>query len=298
VPAPGSAQLGSAAVHHVKAGRTLAGNRELARQQAAWLLSRVPVPDGAVRLKSVPRSLYEPATGTPGVATLVDEVRAWRVGMPFAQLTAWLQQHRPPGLAQVSSMTGGNHDQLNMLGYGYRGRSSPAWQSAELGIVVAPAGNGASVMRADGEVVYLDPRPAPDSAKGPRLRVTVAGGCPRSHAGIVGVRNSGPGLRQRLLPPGSPTAGLVCRYMFASRPQPPRTSMRLDAAAATRMARSMARLPLSHTDGASYHCPPGLGSVEVIALAYPHSADVDLWLQPSGCPPSVANGFIRVGYPG
>lgn len=298
VPAPGSAaQPGSAPVHDVRAGRTLAGNRELARRQAAWLLARVPVPNGATALKSAPASLSEPATGTPGVTTLVDEVRLWRVDEPFGQLTAWLKQHPPRGLPPHGSTSASEQGQLTMVGYGYRGLSSPAWQSAELGIAVAPDGTTASVMRADGQVVYLDPRPAPDSARGPRLRVTIAGGCPRSDTGIVGVRNSGQGLRQRLLPSGSPTAGLVCRYAFTS-PRAAGTAMRLGAAAASRLARSMARLPLGHTDGGSYHCPPVSDSNEVIALAYPHAADVDLWLEPGGCPPQVANGFIRVGYPG
>ncbi len=303
VPAPGpgsgSAQPGSAAVHDIKPGRTLAGNRELASQQAAWLLSRVPVPGGAVRLRSVPASLSSPATGTPGVATLVDEVRAWRIEMPFAQLAAWLGQHRPAGLPPEGSMSATDRGQLTEVGYGYRGHASPAWQSAELGIGVAPAGPKASVMRADGQVIYLDPRPVPDNAKGPRLRVTIAGGCPRTDTGVVGVRNSGTGLRRRLLPSGSPTAGLVCRYAATSGPQSLlRAATRLDAAAAARLARSMARLPLSHTDGATYHCPPGENATEVIALAYPHRSDVDLWEQSYGCPPYVANGFIQAASSG
>ncbi len=303
VPAPDSAQPGSAAVHDVKAGLTLAGNRELARQQAAWLLSRVRVPDGATALESPPASLSSPAIGTPSDATVVDSVRSWRIDMPFAQLTAWLQQHRPSGLPSGPVPDGAvsttDNGRLTEVGYAYPGLSSPAWQSAELGIGVAPDGNTASVMRADGQVVYLDPRPVPDSVKGPRLRVTIAGGCPRNDTGIVGVRNSGPGLRQRLLPAGSPTAGLVCRYASYGGPQwLLRAATRLNAAAAARLARSIARLPVSHTDGGSYRCPLGGDSAEVIALAYPRRSDVDLWVPSYGCPPRAANGFITAVDPG
>jgi len=69
---------------------------------------------------------------------------------------------------------------------------------------------------------------------------------------------------------------------------------RLNAAAARRVAGSMARLPLSHVDGAVLHCPADDGSVEVIALAFPRRKDVDLWLALTGCG-GVSNGYIVVG---
>jgi hypothetical protein len=277
------------------AAATLAGNRELARKQAAWLLTHVRMPPGAVRLKSAPASLPGPAMGTPQVRTLIDTVRSWRVKMPFARMVTWLNKHRPRGLPETGSSSASYRGRLTMVGYDYGGRTSPAWESSDLEIAVAPAGKKASVIRADGVVVYLDPRPIPDNAKGPRLRVTLARGCPRSDAGIVGVRNRGPGLRHRLLPRGKPTAGLVCRYNgLNGKAFRLRKATRLDAAQARRLARSMSRLPLSHTDGGVVNCPFDDLSYEVVALAYPHRSDVDLWVKLNGCT-YVANGFILAG---
>jgi hypothetical protein len=56
----------------------------------------------------------------------------------------------------------------------------------------------------------------------------------------------------------------------------------------------MARLPLSHTDGAVVHCPMDDGSAEILALAYPGRPDVDLWIKLNGGA-SVSNGYIAAG---
>ncbi len=289
---PASAQQRPASGQHVTAGRTLAGNRELAKKQAVWLLSKVPLPRGAARLKKAPSSLSGPAMGTPDVGTLIDTARSWRVAMPFTKMAAWLAGHRPRGLPRVGSMTMTDKGQVVMVGYGYGGRSSRAWQSSELDIGVAPAGPKASVMRADGVVVYLDPRPIPDNAKGPRLRVTLASGCPRSDEGFVGVRNHGPGLRVHLLPLGRPTAGLICRYYgLNTKPWHLHRVIWMRAASARRLARSLQRIPLSHTDGGIIDCPFDDESAEVIALVYPHRGTIDLFETLNGCQ-TVANGFI------
>ncbi len=264
----GSLQLGTAAQTGA-AGRgapTAARNRELAEQEAVRLLSLAPVPGEAVPLGSAPRSLPGPAMGTPGVSSLIDQVRSWRVPMPLSQSLAWLQAHH--------------------------------WQSAELEIAVAPAGSGASIIRADGVVVWLDPSPVPDTMAGPRMRVTVAGGCPGSDAQFAGVSNRGTDLARRLLPAAEPTAGLQCRYYgMNGLARRLRTATRLNLAAARRVARAMAGLLLSHVDGARVSCPADDGSAEVVALSYPDRADVDLWIKLNGCG-GVTNGYIAAGLPG
>ena len=170
---------------------TAAGNRELAEHEAARLLSLTPVPDGAVRLGSVPGSLPGPALGRPGVTSLIDQVRSWRLPLTLAQATAWLHAHAPRGMRDDGSTSGWGPRGVNMIGYGYAGPVSPAWQSAELDVALAPAGSRASVLRADGVVVWLDPVPVPDNEAGPRMRVTVAGSCPARDAGFAGVTNHG-----------------------------------------------------------------------------------------------------------
>jgi hypothetical protein len=283
---------------------TAAGNRELAEHEAARLLSLTPVPDGAVRLGPVPRSLPGPALGTPGVTSLIDQVRSWRLPMTLAQATAWLHAHAPRGLRDDGSTTRWGPQGVNMIGYGYAGPGSPAWQSAELDIALAPAGSRASVLRADGVVVWLDPVPVPDSEPGRRMRVTVAGSCPASDAGFAGVTNPsvtshsvtnhGADLARRLLPGGAPTAGLECRYAGIGGGHRLRNATRLNAAAAQQVAAPLAQLPLSHVDGGVTSCPADDGSAEVVALSYPHLADVDLWINLSGCG-GVSNGHIVLG---
>jgi hypothetical protein len=272
-----------------------AANRDLARRQARQLLSLAPVPGGAVRLGSAPRSLPDPAMGEPEVSSLVDQTRSWQIPMPFGQAVAWIEAHRPRGLHRDGSTSGWDQDGTTTTGYGYGGPASPAWQSAELDVEVAPASHGQSVLRADGLVVWLDPVPLRDTAPGPRLRVTAARGCPASDARFRTVTNSGTGLARRLLPPGDPNAGLECRYHGANGPAwRLRRVTRLSARAARRLAASMSRLPLGHTEGGVVSCPMDDGSAEVIALSYPHAADLDLWVNLNGCG-GVSNGFIIVG---
>jgi hypothetical protein len=288
--APGT---GSRPARPGSATPTATRNEDLAAAQAARLLSLAPVPAGATPLRSAPRSLASPAVGAPAVRSLVDKSRSWRVPMPFAQATAWLAAHRPRHLSQAGSSQASGPAGPTEAGYGYDGPSSPAWQSAELDVSLAPAGPHASVLRADGVVVWLDPVPLRDTATGRRARVTTR--CPRTDSGIVGVTNRGADLSQRLLPAGRPTGGLECTYYgMNGHPWQLRRVTQLTAAQARRVAATMSGLPLSHTVGAVISCPLEDGSAQIIALSYPGRAAVDLWNPLNGCR-FVANGFIQAG---
>jgi hypothetical protein len=298
---PGAAGAGrpaTATAAAVTAGRTAAGNQALARQEAWRLLALTPVPAGATPLAVVP-GFAQPAS-VPVVASLVDQVRAWRLAMPFGRAAAWLQGHRValPVAGSGSGTTGTVQD----AEYSYRGRASAAWQSAQLDVEVVSAPGGTSVLRADGVVVWLDPAPALDRPGGPRIRVTVAGGCPArdTHAAagaspavpVTDVTNHGADLERRLLPAAAPAAGLECGYygLNGHRFQL-RSATRLSAAQARRVAATMAAVPLSHPVGEATGCPDDDGSAEVIALSYAGRGDVDLWVTLNGCT-SVSNGFI------
>ena len=298
---PGSAASQPALTASRPPAVTAAGNRALARREARQLLSLAPVPRGARPLHSAPRSLAGPAMGSPDVTSLVDAARSWRVPLSYRQATAWLRQQRPRGLPLDGSS--GATSPL-VTGYSYTGPASSGWQSAELEIQVAPAGHGTSVLRADGVVTWLDPVPLRDTARGRRMHVTVAGGCPASDAGYAGVTSRGTDLNRRLLPAAAPVAGLECRYNGidgssgyngrGGRAWQLRRATVLTAARARRLASSMARLPLSHVDGGVTACPLDNGSAEVIALSYPGRPDVDLWLTLTGCG-GIANGHIMAG---
>lgn len=277
---------------------TAAGNLAAARAEASRLLLLARVPTGAVRLIRPPRSLAGPAMGTPGVTSLVDRVVAWRVRLPFAVTLAWLRAHRPRGLRSDGSASSGNAvpgQTPSMVGTSYSGPANRAWQSADLEISAVPAGDQASVIRVDAVIVWLDPRPVRSSPGTHPFRVTVAGGCPPADGGVTGVTNPGAGLTRRLLPPGKPVAGLRCRYDgLNGHPWQLVAAERLTPAAARRAARSMARIPLSHTDGGVTSCPMDDGSFEILALAYQGRPDIDLWIKLNGCG-GISNGYITTG---
>jgi hypothetical protein len=236
------------------------------------------------------------------------------VPVPFAQAVTWLGAQQPGSLHQgglredglqqdgsTSQPRAGGTGRTIIIGYSYDGPPSPAWQSADLAIEVAPAGSGASVIRADGQVVWMDPVPEQDLGSARRMRLTVAGGCPDSDAGFGDVANSGPGLTVRLLPGTAPVAGLECHYHGLNGYYGPnghawrlRSATPLNAAAAARVASSIARIPLSHPDGEVRNCPLDDGTAEVIALSYAGRPDVDLWISLSGCG-GVSNGYILGG---
>lgn len=289
---PAPARLGSAG-----GPATAAGNRAAASAEAARLLSLAQVPPGAVRLARPPSSLSGPAVGLPEVSSLVDQMISWQVGLPFPAAQAWLSAHPPPGLPDDGSSQGWDRSGADMAGYGYRGPASPAWQSASLQIGTAPAGPASSVIRADAVIVWLDPRTVPSGPGSHPIRVTLASGCPPTDAGVTGVANPGAGLSRRLLPPGPPTAGLRCQYDGSNgHPWQLVAAQRLTGPAARQAAASIARIPLSHTDGGVVNCPMDDGSAEALALAYPGLPDVDLWITLNGCA-GVSNGYITAASP-
>jgi hypothetical protein len=276
---------------------TAAGNRAAAQREAARLLALAPLPPGATRLARPPAGLSAAAGGVPGVTSLVDRETSWRVPLSFPALQAWVTAHPPRGLPRDGESTSWSGGLIDMAGFTYRGPAGAAWQSAELEIGTAPLGPHASALRADAVLVWLDPRPV-RSAPGPHpVRVTLAGGCPPTDVGVTGVVNPGARLSQRLLPPGQPAGGLLCRYDGRNgRPWRLVRAGRLTAAAAWAAAAPMTRLPLSHPDGAMISCPMDDGSAEVLALAYPGGPDIDLWITLNGCR-TVSNGYISAGIP-
>jgi hypothetical protein len=284
----GADKGGSAALTSGHGPATEAGNRKLAVTEARRLLAMVPVPDHSVPLRPAPQSPSIPAMATPGASSFADSTRSSRLAMPLTAAEEWLAAHGPAGLRRDVE-----EGPDPWWGFSYAGPASPAWDSAELDIEVAPASDGTIVMRADAFVVWLDPVPVRDTARGKRLRVLADAGCPAADAGVAGVVNPGRDLAHELIPAGRPRAGLECWYYGANggRPWQLHRQQHLTAAQAQRVAASMARLQLSHPLGAALSCPADDESAELIALSYPGRPDVDLWVRLTGCS-RVSNGYI------
>jgi hypothetical protein len=129
--------------------------------------------------------------------------------------------------------------------------------------------------------------------------VTVAGGCPQLIAGYSGVDNPDRALARRMLPPGQPSAGLVCLYRSLSSAPPgaalPATAPRpltLSAPSAGRLARALAAVRTGLPPGnATAACADDTGATDIIALGYPGRPATDIWYHASGCQ-SFSNGYL------
>jgi hypothetical protein len=142
-------------------------------------------------------------------------------------------------------------------------------------------------------VAWVDPRPQPDSATGARMRLTVAGDCPASDAGMVGVEFTDTDLIYRMVPDATPTAALVCRYDGQTRQLA--AIQRLDAGQAGVLQAALRQTTLDPPWGGVVNCGADDGSAIVMAFSYADLPDADLWFEPAGCS-FVANGLI-VGRP-
>ncbi|HVV75460.1 MAG TPA: hypothetical protein VHC43_05440 [Mycobacteriales bacterium] len=268
-----------------------AANRAAANVEARRLMSLVRVPAGARRIHKAPPNLGE-AVGTPAVSSLAHDHAYWSIPMSYDEAVRWFMNHRPKGHLTSDGSGAGSGPGFRTSGIEYRGRRNPAFQSSELSINVGTESAGRSYMRADAEVVWLDPRPIRDTEPGPRIHFTVANGCPDSDKGLPDVSNRRPGLGAALLPDQNPERALLCRYAGGNGPAFHLISHRLlDARAATQAMLRVRALPLSHVDGGVQGCPADDGSAGYIAFEYTRGFNVDLKVGIFGCT-SVTNGVI------
>lgn len=230
---------------------------------------------------------------------MADAIRYYRLPMPPLEAIRWLLFHAPHGWASTGRSTGSGPSQPTTYGitFDVPGRT-PAWESSRsYDVSLTALGSRATALRVDGTVVWLDPRPRRVHWPARRaVRVTVAGGCPRSVRDRYGVVNHRPGLADQLLPAQAPTAALVCRYdgLNAHPPQSLVRSRRLGGAGAAALARLVGRMSLRHIDGAFFSCPADQAVAVVVAFTYRRGPDVDLWYDPEGCG-GLFNGWTEAG---
>lgn len=288
-PAPAAQTLPPAGGHG-----SSTGNEQQAEREAARLLSLARVPSGATRLTGAPAHLAEPMSREV-VDTIVDRSAYWHVGSGFDETLSWLRAHPPAGLTHAGSSSGGGPD-FTTAGDDYDEADTATVIHRQLQIEIAARSDGGTDIRADGLAVWLDPRPLRDAAAGPRMRVTIAGGCPASDRGRVDVTNTrSADLGRALLPSGHPAAALVCTYGGGNDTPPLRLRQRrtLTATQAQRLARAVRAVPIDHPDGGVHSCPMDDGSATVLVFGYPGRPDVDLWWARTGCQ-ALRNGVIVV----
>ncbi len=287
-PVPGSGSSSSASYDEQEAI-----NRKQAEDATHRLLELASIPPGAVELESAPPALPGPALGTPNLRTYTSLARYWRVPLSFAAVDAYVRAHPPAGFIQEGSSSGNEHG-MTHHGYAWAGSAPGSSQTGQLSIGVAgnPADGRVSYLRVDASSQWLDPHPIRDAAAGPRLRIEAGEHCPSDDARMVGVRNQGTGFDQSLVPPGTPTAGLLCGYAgMNGKPYSLLLRRVLSAADAVRVAEAARGVDLGHPDAGPHSCPMSDGAAAVVVLEYPDRPAANLWMKTNGCT-SVSNGSI------
>jgi hypothetical protein len=233
--------------------------------------------------------------GEDGVESVASLTGYWRLPLSFPAAERYVAEHPPAGLTQWASSSESSPTAM-VHGYGWADTGSASHGELEAGLAPigdAAAAGGASFLRVDARVEWLDPHPMPDSRPGPRMRLDAGNRCPADDRGLVGVRNPGPDFDRNLVPPGTPTAGLVCSYAGLNGKRFGLLLQRvLPAGDAARLAGFARRVDLGHLNGGRAHCPMHDGSVTVLMLQYPHRAAANLWLDVRGCS-SASNGHVR-----
>jgi hypothetical protein len=153
-----------------------AANGRTARRDAAALLARLRLPHGAIRSESEPQgggqALANPASqpGTPNLA----KAHAWWVvpGTPAAAIS-FIRAHPPAGSRLIESGSGTAGRPYQMVGYGWPARLhilATRWLVVE----AVSLGDDRTALRADGEVVWITPRPASERVPARVRRLVVS----------------------------------------------------------------------------------------------------------------------------
>jgi hypothetical protein len=270
---------------------TAASNRQRTIREARHLVAIAPLPADRRRLTHAPRGLHEPSS-RPEAKSLIDLARFWRVTMSFRAAGRWIERHHPRGLRKSLSGESTSHGVVVSRFVGFDVADSSAWVQAQLQITIVRGGHSTSLWRVDGMALWLDPRPIRDTYRGHRARITTHTGCPSSDRHFRDVRNTGARLAKMMLPPGKPSAVLLCRYSGANgRPFSLRAHRRYGPRIAGRLAHRLRTTSLAHVDGGVMFCPMDDGSAQIAAFAIPGRPDVAIWMHSTGCPTD-DNGVI------
>ncbi len=140
------------------------GNADVAVRAAIAVLAALELPAGATRSGVDPEqtgtALTQPGEGPPATPDVVD-LHAWWVvpGSPAAAL-AYVGNHAPAGTFISDRGFSGIRGRVTEEVFGMTWRTvPPGLESRTLVVSVTSAGQGATALRADAEVVWLIPHP-------------------------------------------------------------------------------------------------------------------------------------------
>jgi hypothetical protein len=274
-------------------GPTAAQNKAYAQSAADQLVAKASLPPGAVGVRIQPVGLTGPALGTPGVSQLIDTVKYYSLPMSLSQAYAWFRANPQHGLTPSGTSSGS--DPRGAVTYGFQydpiADTHSPWGTASLQIGLVTQGSTTGV-RVDGVAQWIDPTPTRDASHGPKIRVTIAGGCPASDRGLAIGNPDAPDLDHQLLPAATPIAALKCTYDgLNGHPFRLASSQHLNATQAAAAAAVIRAVPLGSRGLEARNCPADDARANIVVFAYPGRADVDIWEHTAGCP-STDNGHI------
>jgi hypothetical protein len=131
----------------------------------------------------------------------------------------------------------------------------------------------------------------------PTMILRSSGHCPTSRTPAVDVKAQADATKTLLPITSAPRSALICVY--GSRPGAAAAAtsnklageIQLNQHDASSLAISANKLSLAAPPAGVVNCPMDTGAVTIIAFAYPHSPDVDLWWKADGCQ-HIDNGRI------
>ena len=278
-------------------------NYEITLVVTKQLADGAAIPPGSVRSSTPPIQNHSLSPEMPaGNNHFVDTTHWWIVPTSVRETVRWLSRHGPPNVRYSVGGSGG--DGSRFVGFHISDDTSQAYTDRAIQYSMAAIGIGHTALRVDGTALWLSSKPIRDTRGGRKIRVTVAGGCPRSVAGYHDIINpSSEDLMKQAVPSADPTAALVCRYETRSPDSPiplpkftPATA--LGSSGARKLALQLRTLKVGFDGGGIGSCPQGLITLtEIVVLSYPDRPDVDLWYGGGGCRSVIANGFVLADDP-
>lgn len=154
-------------------------NRAAAAADAAQLIARVQLPDGATALDSEPAGdggvLAQPPS-KPRTPNLVLQTKWFRVAAGVDAVMQWAESHPPAGgKLDMEGEGDGATGSYSFRGFAWpalRGKLSTRW----LLVTAAPLDDGSTAVRVDAEVVWVSPRPKGERIPSSARHLTIVSG--------------------------------------------------------------------------------------------------------------------------
>jgi hypothetical protein len=135
--------------------------KQLAERDVARRLADAPLPPGAGRVTSLPRSLHLDGPGQkPATPNLAERGTEYVTSMDASQALAWFKAHPPARAKESGTSTLGSKGKVLREEVSFRWGELPAVRERALLVAVAARPGGGTAVRIDAQAVWVTPHPA------------------------------------------------------------------------------------------------------------------------------------------